>query len=228
MTCEAMRGCGYRKQGGIYAVGNKAAVGGSVPNDCQFVTLKERIPVSKEAPNPGRGFIYVDGEAILSGQPAEEWGITPGWAEALHLMWEMWGLGGKRFDSGLCEGAPGILQVQERLWDLEWAEDSAEAWPRQAQVLIFEVDALRGQYGDCPLVPAIMESRRLRWLGPITNRPADTLATLWRLVTEISWVASVPEVVLSTVADIMQALGAGADVPLLFKNFPDSRDYDGD
>lgn len=199
-SMEQERGCGWREVGGVYAVSSGGTVGGTIQTDCNFVILPEYIPLPKDVPDPGRGFAYVDGEAILTGKPGEEWRISPPRAELLKLMWNLFG-----------------LYEERRIDDLEWAEGSAERWPDQAQALIGAVEDLREKHGDCPLVPAIMEVRRLRWLGPIHNRPADTLAALWRLITEVSWVGDVPRVMLDTVASIMKAMRAEADVPLLEK-----------
>ena len=216
MTCEQMRKCGWRKEGGIYIVGNGATVGGSVSNSCRFVRLDPPIPFPKEAPTPGRGFIYVDGEAILEGRPPEEWGITPQRAELLKLSWEIWGLAyEERQRVGICKGAHDLDEIQTCLEGLEWAEGSVERWPNWMETLIRAVEDLREEYGDCPLVPAIMEVRRMMWQGPLRRDPAATLAYCWRLVTELSWVGPIPEIVLDTVASIMQAVGAEADVPLL-------------
>lgn len=218
MTCEAMRGCGYREAGGIYGVGNGATVGGTVANDCRFVRLDPAIPFPKDAPDPRRGYVYVDGEAILDGQPPDTWKITPGWAEAMKLMWELWGMGRERFDNGLCAGAHGTHQVRDALQALAWAKGSAEAWPSRAHALVRAVEELRqGHGGDCALVPAIMEVRRLMFYGPLRQDPAGTLAALRRLVTELSWVAPLSDVVVATASTIMEAMGAGADVPLLKK-----------
>lgn len=217
MTCEKMRGCGQRKVGGLYAVGNGATVGGNVTNDCRFVRFPEPIPFPKEAPNPGRAFLYVDGQAILEGQPPDTWKLTPGWGEALKLMWELWGMARQRFNCGVCEGLRGSHATHDRLQGLEWAEGSMKSWPNWMETLIRAVEDLREEHGDCPLVPAIMEVRRMMWQGPLRQDPAGTLAYCHRLVTELSWVGPIPRTVVDTMASIMQALGAEADVPLLEK-----------
>jgi hypothetical protein len=214
-SVEMRRGCGWREVGGLYAVSPKGTVGGTITTSCDFVVLQERIPVPNDAPDPGRGFAYVNGRAILESKSGGEWKVTPDWAEAKRIFWLRWGMMRERFNSGVCQGAQNVSDVEDILDNLEWAEGSIEAWPRQTQILITVVDRLRDQYGDCPLVPAIVESRKLRWLGPIHDRPADTLAALWRLGTEISWVCPIPQTVLDTASEIMEAVGAGEDVPLL-------------
>jgi hypothetical protein len=225
---EQKRGCGWRKAGGLYAVGPGGTVGGTTTTDCDFVVLEERIPVPEDAPDPGRGFAYVDGQAIFEGKSGEEWDITPGWATAKKLFWEHWGMGRERFNSGICQGCENISAIEDVLDNLEWAKGSAEAWPRQAQALVRAIDELRNQYGDCPLVPAIVESRKLRWLGPIRNHPADTLAALWRLGTEISWVTPrIPKTIKETIAEIMEAMGAREDMPLLEKLLCHKEENDG-
>lgn len=215
MTCEQMRKCGWRKDG-LYLMGNGATVGGSIVNDCRFVRL-EPIPFPKEAPNPGRGFVYVDGQAILEGRPPNEWGLSPSKADLLKLSWEIWGLSyEERRGMGVCEEAADLDEIQTCLEGLGWVEGSAEKWPNWMKTLIRVVDVMR-QKGDCPLVPAIMEVRRMMWQGPLRKDPATTLAYCHRLVTELSWVGPIPKIVLDTVAEIMKVLGAGADVPLLEK-----------
>lgn len=224
---EAERGCGWRdSEGGIYVVGNGATVGGTIPCFCRFVMLEQPIPFPKEAKNPGRGFIYVDGDAILNGQPAEKWAISPERADLLKLTWSLWGLDyDERRGHGICADDEESAQIEATLQQLAWVEDtSVESWLTYTKVLLKAVKALRVEHGDCPLIPAIIESRRFLWYGPLRDDPRQTLARLWRLVTELSWATSLPVRVLATVSAVMEAIGAGADVPLLEKFYVESKE----
>lgn len=221
-SVEGIRGCGWREAGGIYAVGNGAVVGGTVPNTCRFVRLARPIPFPKGAKSPGRGFIYVDGAAILDNRPHDEWGVSPERADLLNLMWRIWGLDHEDRSQGICAEAEALEDLIDSLLQLEWVEGNETEWAGWMTTLLREIKALRKYYGDCPLVPALMEAHKMRWCGPVRKAPGRTLAHCWRLVTALSWWVDIPKTVLDTISSIMVAIGAEADVPLLAKFYVES------
>ena len=107
---EHQRGCGYREEDGLYIVG-EGSPDGVLP---RWVAIEPPIPYDGEH---FLGFVYVDGDLLLSREPQELWLIGASLDRALRDRWTaMLGMPLTiRQKIGNCKGAKSPEEVTQRL-----------------------------------------------------------------------------------------------------------------
>ncbi len=239
---EKERLCGRRKPGGIYAVNPAGTAAGSIPVNCDFALI-EPVPIPPEF-GSRRGYIYVDGHAILERHDSAIWRVSPDAALRNRYAWVAWGLPPReRATRGVCANAfarfspsrdigVAVERVLENLVPLprEYTRDATRA----------VLDALRdmraGYEGaECPFVPAVWAMHRLQSLADGDHmQAAKTLATAWEIAHAVRWACDLPgdlslgeksgEGLLSALQAVMIGCGALADAAYLAREFPRAHD----
>jgi hypothetical protein len=206
------RGCGFRKEGGLYLVSEMSPTGTLPP----IVLIEPPIPFEGRSPRQGRtaesvrgehfrGFVYVDGDQLLARESQDAWWIGPSLDRAIKCQWiEILGMPlSVRMRLGLGKGAKDQVELAERLTALHPPPDSGafSHYSNAVQAYVFS-HGLRNTQADADAA----DLRRAR--------PAKALALCWSIARQLLWNGSpTPERVTlrDTLARIMTLLGAQRD-----------------
>ncbi len=232
------RGCGWRREGVYLVSANNSTDGIGLGGDAAgLIEINPPIPVHPRFGNR-RGFVYVDGDAILGadphGQPVGGLGTPPlaigtDMAEARSFSWRTFGLDyPDRADRGYCTGLHDVRHVLARLTALLWTDKARFGeWVR---AIARDVDAARNRAGDltlAPLIVAVAQARSIAELainGNVMTGPPAALGAAWRVLHTAQWCdgrfIDCSNIRPSVAGRLIPATGAIADAPYALRFAP--------
>ena len=232
---EEERLCGQRRPGG-YLVSPLNCESGNihVGQEASGVIMLETPVAVDPREVPKRGFIYVEGDAIIQAtaspaQPHPIRRIPPADAAQLAFAWCAFGLRWeRRANAGLLHGIGDAMRALTTLDTLQWQD--RDAYLRNAVSIKGAVDALRNDMGDVPLLPlvvGIMDAYNTAldgyWRGTTLRGAGATVAATWRLLQAACW-CGYPRLALRSGRRLLPAAGAENDVHLALNYSTSQRD----
>jgi hypothetical protein len=227
---DEKRGCGWRREGVYLVSGSKSTGGYGVSEEAAgLIRLDPPVPVDRETV-PSRGFVYVDGAAILEANPEQALAaprIESAIAEARAFSWRAFGLDyADRLGAGVCAQAKSVAYVVETITALSWRDKSAyQRWAGRIHRVVSE---LRRARGDVELFDVVIAAKQVRqavaaeMLAPAgagLSGAGRALACTWRLV-DAARRAGLVEIVQIAAGRLMPAIGAVADAPFALRYRP--------
>jgi len=181
---ERRRGCGWRKKGGLYAVGPGMSVGGDIPVRCEFAALDEYIAVPEGFGNR-RGYVYINGDALEARVDPSYWIISAKLAEAWRWIWLTWGCTyGERSELG-----PRADTFEERtklLSDTLHLIGTADV--HGLSIAVRNKVELMRKRRECAMVPAVLCSHQLvKAAEHLDGNLLHPLSTAWRTASAVAW-----------------------------------------